>query len=145
MSGKLPWISVLRQYPVQANGTANLRPHRAIMHDPQEYPDPFVFNPERFLPSKTGSPMQPDPRSYAFGFGRRRCPGTFSPPQQNDQLAMLSSLGIQFAETSMLLIMSSILANFTIICPAHCYKEGTARLEFTTGITRCAMAGFRKR
>ncbi|KAK5998055.1 Cytochrome P450 monooxygenase CLM2 [Cladobotryum mycophilum] len=43
----------------------------AIMHDPLTYPNPSVFDPERFL----GLRNEPDPRTYAFGYGRRRCPG----------------------------------------------------------------------
>ncbi|KAF8212348.1 cytochrome P450 [Mycena galopus ATCC 62051] len=42
-----------------------------IMHDEAFYPDPFSFDPTRFL----GDSPQPDPRDYAFGFGRRVCPG----------------------------------------------------------------------
>jgi cytochrome P450 len=42
-----------------------------MAHDPQVYPDPFKFNPERFL----GPEPQQDPRDIFFGFGRRICPG----------------------------------------------------------------------
>lgn len=52
------------------------------MHDSELYPDPFAFSPERFVLAdadiKNCSPYencQPDPRSFAFGFGRRTCPG----------------------------------------------------------------------
>ena len=38
-----------------------------MTHDPQVYPDPFKFNPERFL----GPKPQQDPRDISFGFGRR--------------------------------------------------------------------------
>ena len=54
------------------------------MHDPKVYPDPFNFNPERYKLGKnngsrawddeTLSPdqtMNPDPRKFAFGYGRR--------------------------------------------------------------------------
>jgi cytochrome P450 len=52
----------------------------AILHDPLTYPDPDAFVPERFL-TKTSdglwipNPNAPDPKSAAFGFGRRVCPG----------------------------------------------------------------------
>jgi len=42
-----------------------------ILSDPDTYPDPDVFDPERFL----GEDQQPDPREACFGWGRRRCPG----------------------------------------------------------------------
>jgi len=53
------------------------------MHDPELYPDPFTFSPDRFVPadnvdakgSSAYDNRQPDPRTFAFGFGRRTCPG----------------------------------------------------------------------
>ncbi|RDB26980.1 O-methylsterigmatocystin oxidoreductase [Hypsizygus marmoreus] len=46
----------------------------AYTHDPRVYPEPFEFNPSRFLPNDN-TPVPPDPRLYIFGLGRRRCPG----------------------------------------------------------------------
>ncbi|KAL4865823.1 hypothetical protein BDV12DRAFT_173973 [Aspergillus spectabilis] len=43
----------------------------AFCHDPCEYKDPLIFNPERFL----GATPERDPHSLVFGFGRRICPG----------------------------------------------------------------------
>ncbi|KAF9526842.1 cytochrome P450 [Crepidotus variabilis] len=43
----------------------------AMLHDPEIYPDPFVFNPERHL----GPEPQRDVRRVCFGYGRRICPG----------------------------------------------------------------------
>jgi fumagillin biosynthesis cytochrome P450 monooxygenase len=42
-------------------------------HDPDTYPNPDSYEPERFLEPR----HEPDPRVYNFGFGRRRCPGQF--------------------------------------------------------------------
>ncbi|KAF9525565.1 OrdA protein [Crepidotus variabilis] len=44
-----------------------------MLHDSELYPDPFTFNPERYL----GSSPQQDPRKITFGFGRRICPGMY--------------------------------------------------------------------
>jgi len=46
----------------------------AMLHDPNEYPEPFSFKPERFLSQDGRSPAR-DPTKIAFGFGRRICPG----------------------------------------------------------------------
>jgi len=47
---------------------------RDMLHDPEVYPDPFTFDPERFVQAP-GRSVQQGPRKAAFGFGRRMCPG----------------------------------------------------------------------
>ncbi|KAH7311488.1 cytochrome P450 oxidoreductase OrdA-like protein [Stachybotrys elegans] len=44
-----------------------------FLHDPEIYDNPDTFDPTRFLPPRN----QIDPANYAFGFGRRICPGRF--------------------------------------------------------------------
>ncbi|KAH6906038.1 cytochrome P450 [Coprinopsis sp. MPI-PUGE-AT-0042] len=68
----------------------------AILHNEAIYPDPFAFTPERFLPVQ-GIEPQPDPKRWAFGFGR-----------------------VFFAETTILYAMCSILKTCQISLP-----EGT--------------------
>ncbi|KAF8880683.1 cytochrome P450 [Infundibulicybe gibba] len=48
----------------------------AILHDPEEFPQPEQFRPERYL-NADGSPNleRRDPQAALFGFGRRICPG----------------------------------------------------------------------
>ncbi|KAF9236656.1 cytochrome P450 [Melanogaster broomeanus] len=41
-----------------------------MMHDPEVYPDPFLFKPERFAPGEGQAP-EADPHNGIFGFGRR--------------------------------------------------------------------------
>ncbi|KAJ7836626.1 cytochrome P450 [Mycena leptocephala] len=48
----------------------------AILNDEALYPAPSVFNPERFLPKNQRDGINPDP-AFAFGYGRRACPGQF--------------------------------------------------------------------
>ncbi|KAF9227185.1 cytochrome P450 [Gyrodon lividus] len=47
----------------------------AIAHNEETYPEPFQFLPERFL--KEDGTLTEDNVPYAFGFGRRICPGKY--------------------------------------------------------------------
>ncbi|KNZ80387.1 O-methylsterigmatocystin oxidoreductase [Termitomyces sp. J132] len=47
----------------------------AMLHDEKFYPDPFEFNPDRFIKDGKLNPDVKDPIHAAFGFGRRVCPG----------------------------------------------------------------------
>ncbi|KZT05260.1 cytochrome P450 [Laetiporus sulphureus 93-53] len=47
----------------------------AMTRDEDMYPNPEVFNPDRFLKTTDGTEDLLDPRTFAFGFGRRVCPG----------------------------------------------------------------------
>jgi cytochrome P450 len=51
-----------------------LRRFRAILHDPETYPDPEEFKPERFL-NEDGSIKDDPTLALAFGAGKRICPG----------------------------------------------------------------------
>ncbi len=48
-----------------------IMPHRACLHDPEAYPDPERFMPERFLKDGKLDPDVCDPGRFAFGYGRR--------------------------------------------------------------------------
>ncbi|KAJ7580221.1 cytochrome P450 [Mycena floridula] len=47
----------------------------AMLHDPATYPNPFVFDPTRFMGDEKS--QQADPRRLCFGFARRICPGRY--------------------------------------------------------------------
>ncbi|KAF9241875.1 cytochrome P450 [Melanogaster broomeanus] len=47
----------------------------AMAHNEETYPAPFKFTPERFL--KEDGTLTEDDCSFAFGFGRRFCPGRY--------------------------------------------------------------------
>ena len=42
--------------------------------DPENFPDPEAFKPERFIDDKTGH-FVPNKAMAAFGIGKRECPG----------------------------------------------------------------------
>ncbi|EGN94381.1 hypothetical protein SERLA73DRAFT_96479 [Serpula lacrymans var. lacrymans S7.3] len=87
----------------------------ALAHDESVYPNPSEFKPERHLEDNE---PQLDPRKIIFGFGRRICPGA------------------HFAEVSLFLSISNILASFDISKAID--KDGREIdpvIEFTPGIT----------
>ncbi|KAK7038507.1 cytochrome P450 [Favolaschia claudopus] len=68
-----------------------------LLHDPEMYPDPFTFNPGRFIDEEGKLDCtRNDPSRFAFGFGRRGCPGRL------------------FTEDSLWLMTAQFLAAFTI-------------------------------
>ncbi|EJD49131.1 cytochrome P450 [Auricularia subglabra TFB-10046 SS5] len=87
-----------------------------LLHDPAKYPNPMQFDPERYL--RAAAPgINEDPKSYAFGFGRRECPGK------------------HIADSSVWLLATMTLAAFNIskavdgdgkpITPSEDYASGT--------------------
>jgi len=56
-------------------GTLVIQNTWAILHDPEAYPHPETFDPERFLQDGELNPDIRDPGVAAFGAGRRICPG----------------------------------------------------------------------
>ncbi|KAF9232730.1 cytochrome P450 [Melanogaster broomeanus] len=75
----------------------------AMTHDRVRYPDPNDFKPERFLNSD--GTLNDDAVSYAFGFGRRICPGR------------------HFAEASLWSAIVSVLAVLKVERPAGHFTE----------------------
>ncbi|KAI9059150.1 CyP450 monooxygenase [Trametes sanguinea] len=68
-------------------------------HDPERFPEPDVFQPERFLKNGRIDPDAQNPADIAFGYGRRICPGR------------------HFADASLFLSVATILHTLSITAP----------------------------
>ncbi|OJJ48126.1 hypothetical protein ASPZODRAFT_2123095 [Penicilliopsis zonata CBS 506.65] len=86
----------------------------AFTHDPETYPDPMDFKPERFL-ARNGQAPQLDPTRLIFGFGRRICPGRF------------------LADSTIFLTVSKCLAAFNISKMVKDGQEVEPTVDFTPG------------
>ncbi|KAI0833218.1 CyP450 monooxygenase [Trametes gibbosa] len=71
----------------------------AFTRNEKLYPNPEVFMPERFLKDGKLNPDVTDPSQFVFGYGRRICPGR------------------HFAESSLFLVVSSVLHVFDVSAP----------------------------
>lgn len=92
-----------------------------MLHNPEIYPDPFAFKPERHIATPE-RPAQLDPREICFGYGRRICPGMY------------------LAEASLYSVISTSLAVFDISKAVENGVEITPVHENTSGIIRSVFA-----
>ncbi|KAF7371342.1 Cytochrome P450 [Mycena sanguinolenta] len=83
-----------------------------MAHDPAIYVNPMVFDPTRFI-EKTGKAAELDPTRISFGFGRRICPGTYSPKPLTRSYTS-PTIGKLLGETVLFLACSAILSVFNI-------------------------------
>ena len=87
---------------------------RFILSDPETYPDPEVFNPERFL----GDDQQPDPREACFGWGRRVCSG----------VRLADSIIFTYVATALATLdVSRCVENGVELVPRYEFEEGVLR------------------
>jgi cytochrome P450 len=84
---------MVRRFSIHTN--VNLRYLRAILHDPEVYPDPEEFKPERFL-NPDGTVRDDPTLSLVFGAGKRICPGR------------------HFADATIFIVTSSVLSVFNV-------------------------------
>jgi cytochrome P450 len=88
-------------------GTCLLADAYLVHHDPEIYPDPYAFRPERFLEEQPGTYTW-----IPFGGGRRRC------------------LGASFAMLEMKIVLRAVLAQ-NELAPAAPEDEGARRRSIT--------------
>ncbi|QRV92904.1 cytochrome P450 family protein [Ceratobasidium sp. AG-Ba] len=115
--------------PARSSLIANLW---KIMHNPEVYEQPETFMPERYLSENP----PPDPENYAFGFGRRICPG------------------MHIAQQSVWISISNLLANFTVtkardengveIIPEERYTSGIVSHPFPFQCTITPKSGMKE-
>lgn len=97
---------------------------RGILHDPDIYPNPFDFDPARYLSHTAEQPStvtrtNPDPRAFVFGYGRRICPGR------------------HLAEDSLFITAATILSVFNILpCIDDDGNPLKTQVEYTGGTIR---------
>jgi cytochrome P450 len=92
------------RYPA---GVALLACAYLVHHDPEIYPEPYAFRPERFLDSSPGTYTW-----IPFGGGRRRC------------------LGASFAIQEMKIVLRAVLTRYEL-APATAAPERTGRRSIT--------------
>lgn len=63
---------IWKNYLIPAGATV-IGNHLAIANDPEIFPEPHVFNPQRWIDD--AGRIRDDLRFFTFGFGRRVCPG----------------------------------------------------------------------
>ena len=115
---------------------------RGMSHDPENYANPSVFNPERFL----GENPDPDPYSFAFGYGRRCVNRRYLWQTNSKEIRIRACPGMKIADISLFISISMTLATFDI-CKAKdergrvfepdcIYSPGLVRLVVYCSSTR---------
>ena len=110
-----------------------------MLHNKDEYPDPFAFKPERFLKDGKLNPNIRDPALMAFGFGRRwQMNSHYFRGYETDQSKNVRLCpGNHIAISTFWLTAASILATFNLSKAVD--KDGRViepYIEYSTGVLR---------
>lgn len=85
-----------------------------MLHDPEEYPQPDLFKPERFIKDGKINPNVRDPSTIIFGFGRRYAMCTHPPRVVIRSFGNRICPGRHLASASLFLTIASILHVFHV-------------------------------
>ena len=85
-----------------------------MLHDPEEYPDPEAFKPERYIKDEKIDPSVRDPLTIAFGFGRRYVPTCYFNFEGLNQFLFRVCVGRYLAQGSLFMTITSVLHTFNI-------------------------------
>lgn len=93
---------------------------RSITRDPDVYPEPEVFKPERFL-DPNGTLRDDTAPTSVFGFGKRVCPGR------------------HYVDATLFIVAATVLSAFRIEKRCQCGGSGGAPFDFTYSgsLVRC--------
>ena len=105
---------------------------RVVLHDTELYPQPDEVNPERYL-NRTDECLNPDPREFAFGYGRRCVSRTNALLSETDTHHPRVCPGRIFAEDTLFITAAFVLASFNV-SDAVSLKGG--RITYTDGLIR---------
>ena len=118
---------------------------RACLHDPDVFPDPFEFRPERFIRDGKYDAGVRDPIDFVFGFGRRWAPLSLRISFAHLPLCVMLSCricpGRFFALDTIFIAIASALHVFDVSPPLG--DDGAPlRLEYenTDGILSCVVS-----
>ena len=90
-----------------------------MSQDPEYFPNPERFRPERWLEMNARMAEAVHPRKFVFGFGRRLCPGR------------------EFAEASVWLAAACVIALFDVSKATDAHgREITPAAEYTSGFVK---------
>ena len=110
-----------------------------MLHNKDEYPDPFGFKPERFLKDGKLNPNIRDPALMAFGFGRRwQWTTTISEVMRLIKAKCRICPGYHIGFSTVWLTAATILATFNLSKAVD--KDGRViepSSEYSTGMIRC--------
>lgn len=109
-----------------------------MLRDPEDYPEPDLFIPNRFMGMSPEDAERTDPRNYIFGHGRRRVSPSFQISWMSINFAYRICPGRRFADISIWLAIASLTATFDISRAKDAMgNDIVPEAKFISGLSRC--------